>query len=113
VTRDRSLAARAGEFGRLLVADELMRQAAEIAATVPVDWRSRRFTRCLVDNALLRAASALEVSAAPATARAGEGPFRTCDVCGRIYWPGSHVRRLEARLDRLAAIADSADLAGR
>lgn len=29
----------------------------------------------------------------------GAGPVTACPDCGRIYWPGSHVRRMRARLD--------------
>lgn len=107
VTRDRSLAGRAGETALLLRADDTMRQAEENAVSEPVDWRSRRFTRCLIDNAPLRAASADELACAPESARSGPGPFRTCPRCGRLYWPGSHVKRLNERLDRLAIVAES------
>lgn len=105
LTRDRSLAARAGERGLLLAADRPMAQAEELAAAVPVDWRGRRFSRCLVDNTPLRPASAAEIAAMPADSQAMAGPFRACPACGRVYWPGSHARRLGERLDRLASIS--------
>ncbi len=107
LTRDRRLAVRAGASGRLVLADQAMAQAEEVArgAGAAVDWRGARFTRCLMDNSQLRAANPAEVAAMPASAREGAGPFRACRVCGRVYWPGSHVGRLAERLDRLAALA--------
>jgi uncharacterized protein len=32
--------------------------------------------------------------------RQGAGPITLCPACGRVYWPGSHVRRMRAKLDR-------------
>jgi uncharacterized protein with PIN domain len=105
VTRDRRLAERAGDRGRWLAADSVMGQAEEVAHTEPIDWRTRRYTRCLMDNTPLELASADELGDIPERARSGGGPFRRCPACGRIYWPGSHVRRLDERLDHLAEIA--------
>jgi uncharacterized protein with PIN domain len=105
LTRDRRLAERAGGLGRWLAADSVMGQADELAHAEPIDWRTGRYTRCLMDNAPLRPASADELAGIPESARSGGGPFRRCPVCGRVYWPGSHVRRLDERLDRLAEIA--------
>jgi uncharacterized protein with PIN domain len=105
LTRDRRLAERAGELGRWLASDSVVGQAEEVAHTEPIDWRTRRYTRCLMDNAPLQPASADELAGIPESARSGGGPFRRCPACGRIYWPGSHVRRLDQRLDHLAEIA--------
>jgi len=52
----------------------------------------------VVDNAELRAATSEEIGRMPETARALPGPFRACPACGRLYWPGSHVKRMAARL---------------
>jgi uncharacterized protein with PIN domain len=52
-----------------------------------------------VDNAPLRASSEPERAMAPPRARDLAGPFMTCPACGRLYWPGSHHRRMLARLE--------------
>jgi uncharacterized protein with PIN domain len=101
VTRDRELAARAGPAAVLLKADAAQAQARALAAVLPIDWRLAPFTRCVMDNAPLREATAQEVAAMPAKAQAGGGPFRACPACGRLYWPGSHVKRMAARLSEL------------
>jgi uncharacterized protein with PIN domain len=105
LTRDRRLAEHAGDLGRWLASDSVMGQAEEVARVEPIDWRTRRYTRCLMDNAPLQPASADELAEIPESARSGDGPFHRCPDCGRIYWPGSHVRRLDERLDRLAGVA--------
>jgi uncharacterized protein with PIN domain len=67
-----------------------------------MDWEFAPFTRCVVDNAHLREATAEEVERLPAQTREAPGPFRVCPACGRAYWPGSHVRRMASRLRELA-----------
>lgn len=92
LTRDRDFAAprAAGLDVVALGADALDRQAAELSRRLGLDWLAAPFTRCLVDGAM------------PEAARARGGPFHRCPACGRVYWPGSHVRRMRARLDALA-----------
>lgn len=101
VTRDRTLAAAAGELGLLLTADRPQDQAEELGRLSRVDWRLAPFTRCMVDNAPLRPATAEEFAAMPPSVRALPGPFNACPACGRLYWPGSHVKRM---LEKLAAL---------
>ncbi len=81
--------------------------ARELTSRLGIDWLRAPFTRCLLDNACLRPASDAELAKVPKTARDGDGPITTCPVCGRIYWPGSHVRRMRARLARWQIPADA------
>lgn len=103
LTCDRAFAMRADERAVLLGSGSADDQAAELGRSLAIDWCLAPFTRCLVDNALLRAARAEEVARAPQAGRRSPGPFHACPTCLRLYWPGSHVRRLEARLRRLHA----------
>ncbi|MFZ5727819.1 MAG: DUF5615 family PIN-like protein [Pseudomonadota bacterium] len=105
LTRDRELAQAAHPDSVRIEGDGVLDQARSLSAAVEVDWLAAPFTRCAMDNAELRAADAQERSRMPAEARSGSGPFRTCPVCGRLYWPGSHVRRIRARLEGLAGQA--------
>lgn len=62
-------------------------------------------TRCLVDNTPLAIlAGPHAMSLMPPKARGLAGVVRRCATCGRVYWRGSHVRRMEAALD--AALPD-------
>ena len=102
VTRDRRLAGEAHPRGVLVQGRGAYAEAEHLAAALPIDWRLAPFTRCIVDNAPLRHADAADIARMPPEARERPGPFRACPACGRVYWPGSHVRRLSERLDRLA-----------
>lgn len=56
-------------------------------------------TRCLICNSpLLELESYAARSALPPSARELPGPVRHCPTCSRVYWRGSHVRRMEAAL---------------
>ena len=98
VTRDRLLAARV-PGAVLLTTDGTDAQAAELIAALGLDPAPAPFARCVVDNALVRPAT--EVEAERAAAPAGAEEAFACPACGRVYWAGSHVRRMAARLDRL------------
>jgi uncharacterized protein with PIN domain len=102
VTRDKRLAAQAHPRAVVVEGRGAHAEAAHLAARLPIDWALAPFSRCLVDNAPLRDASAQDVARMPPEARARPGPFRACPACGRVYWPGSHVRRLGERLESLA-----------
>jgi uncharacterized protein with PIN domain len=101
LTRDRGLAARETPGRRVLLLPEpLDAQAHALARTLGLDWLEAPFTRCLVDNHPLVPASPAAIAALPERSRALPGPFLACPACGRTYWPGSHVRRMRARLAR-------------
>jgi uncharacterized protein with PIN domain len=100
LTRDRRLAALAGGACTLILASERLDQAARELKDLGIDWLQAPFTRCLVDNAPLAPAHAEGLAVVPASARRDDGPVLTCPKCARVYWPGSHVRRMRARLER-------------
>lgn len=101
VTRDKRLAA-SFEESVLVSGWGVDAEAHSLSRAVVLDWEFAPFTRCVMDNAHLRDASDEELARFPDKAKALGGPFRTCPACGRDYWPGSHVRRMEARLHGLA-----------
>jgi uncharacterized protein with PIN domain len=102
LTRDRRLAAAAHPRAVMVEGRGAHAEAENLAALLPIDWRYAPFSRCVVDNTPLRDATAAEVAAMPEAARARPGPFCACEACGRLYWPGSHAKRLSERLDSLA-----------
>ncbi|HMC13492.1 MAG TPA: Mut7-C RNAse domain-containing protein, partial [Gallionellaceae bacterium] len=72
--------------------------AAQLHEYYQLDWLGHAFTRCMVDNTLLVAADdAVLARAAADTIRIGE-PLYHCPTCGRIYWRGSHYKRMHAKL---------------
>jgi uncharacterized protein with PIN domain len=103
ITRDKRLAAAASPDSVLVEGMGVETEARSLAAALPVRWDAAPFSRCVVDNAPLREATPDQIARMPAAARAGPGPFRACPACGRLYWPGSHVRRMAERLASIAA----------
>ena len=101
LTRDLRLAARA-EAATVpvvrLAAGDAAGQARELKAALDIDWLRAPFARCLVDNAPLDPAPPEAAAEVPPSSRAAGGPLRRCPMCGRLYWPGGHVRRMQARL---------------
>jgi hypothetical protein len=100
LTCDRRLAERAALEGPMVVlgSEGVEGAARELRERLGIDWLHAPFTRCLLDNAALIPASADDVANLPAAARAGDGPITRCPECQRVYWPGSHVRRMRAKL---------------
>jgi uncharacterized protein with PIN domain len=102
LTRDRRLLAelRPGRF-LLVVPEKPLDQLRQVVIDVGLRPPVELFTRCLICNAVLRAATDAEYATqVPPEARALPGPVRRCPVCGRVYWPGSHARRMRAALAR-------------
>lgn len=88
-----------GDDGVVVLASSQPATAApELAVRLGIDWQHAPFTRCLEDNAPVRPATASERAGVPETAANGPGPVMICPHCGRLYWPGSHVRRMRAKL---------------
>lgn len=80
----------------LLPQGDLERLAGELCRHFRLDWLNHAFTRCLLDNTLLVAADAKAVARA-SDARPDE-PLYLCPECGRVYWRGSHYKRMRTRL---------------
>jgi hypothetical protein len=97
LTRDRALLHLAQSRAFVLILpDKISDQASMLRQTLGLDWLAAPFTRCLIDNCPLE--ETRPGADIPKTARSLPGPFRHCPCCERDYWPGSHVRRMTARL---------------
>ena len=90
------------------------RHAIEIKADAPVDQLTavvkdlrlpepnELFRRCLLCNTPLAELPRDEAAElVPPAAREIPGPVRRCPTCGRVFWPGSHVRRMTRALARV------------
>jgi uncharacterized protein with PIN domain len=83
---------------RALKAEEQLR---EVFGRLGIADRARPFTRCLHDNAPLRAvAKEAVIARLPPMVAASQDEFSTCGLCGRVYWKGSHWQRMNAVLAR-------------
>lgn len=116
---DAELVRQANEEGRVLLTRDrhLLRElrpvlALEILSDVPTEQLAQvvnrlqlapppeLFERCMLCNVPLVALADDERHRVPAASRELAGPFRQCPRCGRVYWPGSHARRMHAALER-------------
>jgi uncharacterized protein len=100
LTKDRQLASIAKAVASVLLVpgDGIDAAARALRAALGIDWQHAPFTRCLIDNQLLAAPPREAAALVPEQSRAAGGPLRQCPECGRLYWPGGHVRRMQQRL---------------
>jgi uncharacterized protein with PIN domain len=73
-------------------------QAAVLSGLFNIDWIGHAFTRCLVDNTQLQPATAEHALQVPENARQLKEELLACPNCGRVYWRGSHYKRMRKRL---------------
>jgi uncharacterized protein with PIN domain len=101
VSRDRRLIARAQAAipAVRLRGKSLDEDARQLASALGLDWTEAPFTRCLIDNSLLRPANETERMNVPERSRNLPGLFTACPSCGRVFWPGGHVQRMLVRLE--------------
>ena len=105
LTRDRQLLKRRGiTHGCYVRAQNPERQLRELFDRLDLARAARPFTRCLTCNGTLHAAQRERVAAAVPPAVAERYPrFAVCDGCARVFWEGSHWRRMRDRVDALLA----------
>lgn len=106
LTRDRALLGIKGakRVSYLLDNGTVDDWARQLRTELGVNWLAAPFTRCLMCNVPLVAAEPQAIAHMPETSRTGPGPFRQCPQCQRAYWPGSHVKRMKARLEGFAGL---------
>jgi uncharacterized protein len=103
LTRDRHLLRELKPVRALEVRqDDPLQQLRDVVLGLQLRAPRELFTRCMLCNAVLRplAAAAAE-PLLPQGLREVPGPVRQCPVCSRLYWDGSHVRRMRAALERV------------
>lgn len=101
LTCDRKMAERRLAPGHVIVlpSNGLDGTARALMERVSINWLLAPFSRCLIDNSRLRPASADELDRLPARAQGhAHQDVVVCPRCDRIYWPGSHKRRMDKKL---------------
>lgn len=100
ISRDRKFAEYrdAGRHVLVLNCNTLPECAAELKARLGIDWEHRPFSRCLVCNTPVKDAEECHRLMIPAQSLQFHDPLYYCPGCGRVYWGGSHVRRMRKRL---------------
>ncbi|MGO4332698.1 Mut7-C RNAse domain-containing protein [Cupriavidus sp. 2TAF22] len=106
LTRDRELLKRRGvTHGCYVRAIKALPQLHEIFARLDLARSARPFSLCLDCNVPLRRIDKAEVAVmagrVPAGVLARQERFATCDCCQRVFWEGSHWRRMRGVVDDL------------
>ena len=103
LTRDRELLKRRDvTHGCYVHALRSEAQLHEVFHRLDLARSARPFTRCLSCNAPLRPIDVAQAEPrVPPRVRAVHQRFVTCDGCGRIFWEGSHWRRMRTLIDSL------------
>ncbi len=104
LTRDRHLARFRNGQGRVLLlqSNSLTAEVAELSARLAIDWLRRPLSRCLECNTRLIPATAAQQQQLPEGALRLSPAAWYCPHCDKLYWEGSHVRRMRHTLDNFA-----------
>ncbi len=105
LTRDRGLLKRRTVVrGYFVRASNPREQLQEIVERYDLLDQIRLFTRCMKCNAPLQPVRKEEVlERLPPRTRQYHDEFRFCPGCGKIYWQGSHYRRMRRLIDTVIA----------
>jgi hypothetical protein len=95
LTRDRELVARGGGRARFVQAIEPRAQLAEVRASFALDPQLAPLTRCLDCNVPIVDAAPADIARVPEGVRREHDEFWTCPGCGKVFWCGSHYRRMQ------------------
>jgi uncharacterized protein with PIN domain len=103
LTRDRGLLMHSAVTrGYWLRQTDSRRQTGEILRRFDLAGTVRPFTRCMACNSILRATDRSAVlPRIPSRAAELYEQFLECSACHRVYWRGSHVRRMERWIEQL------------
>jgi uncharacterized protein with PIN domain len=106
LTRDRHLLRELRPHRELAIQSDVpLEQLGEVVRAFALRRPAELLTRCLLCNTPLVEMTPAEIRQhVPPRSRELPGPMRRCPTCGRAYWRGSHVRRMEAALE--AALPD-------
>lgn len=102
LTRDRGILrnGRVSHAYRLRTIDS-QRQIEEVVRALHLSGAIRPYTRCMECNGAIRGASPVDVSGdVPPRVLKQYREFSKCTDCGRVYWAGSHGRKLDAIVAR-------------
>ncbi|GMR18063.1 MAG: hypothetical protein BMS9Abin33_0464 [Gammaproteobacteria bacterium] len=100
ITRDRKLAEfrYADEVVLLLESNDMEQCIQELTQRIHINWLYRPFSRCLLCNTELAPAEANAWQRVPPESRKSADALSICPACDKLYWSGSHTRRMKEKL---------------
>jgi uncharacterized protein with PIN domain len=96
ITRDRKLCEFRHAPGTvvLLHSNNMQNCARELQMRLSINWLMKPFSRCMLCNTPLTIAAPDCIDEVPTQSRASVKQLLYCNRCDKLYWEGSHVRRL-------------------
>lgn len=111
LTRDRGLLKRkAIRYGYCVLQDDPKQQLLEVVRYYRLSEHVHPFQRCLRCNTLLETVDkkTVEKELLPQT-RWYYNEFRQCPQCKKVYWKGSHYRRMQRLIEQVVALGHQVD----
>lgn len=104
LTRDREMAELRNGHGHIVWLAEaaLPEQIAALTARFAIDWQLRPFSRCLDCNMPIVPATPAQYAQLPEGALLNSPQAWYCPQCDKLYWEGSHVRRMRHTLENFS-----------
>ncbi len=111
LTRDRRLVEIRGAKDRTVILENngIDACARELVRRFALDWTLDPLSRCTLCNTRLEQADHQRLRSLPPRIRPLDTAVHVCPCCGRLYWEGSHVRRIRRRLESFAHKRDDGD----
>ncbi len=98
LTRDAELARRGKDRAIFIQSEDVMEQVQQLIETGLIKRRVT-MSRCSLCNTVVREAFQCEISGADYAPKDWRGlSFFWCESCGKLYWNGSHGKKLEERI---------------
>lgn len=79
----------------------------ELSQQLPVNWLLKPFSRCLVCNGLLVETDNPDMQQVPEDIQTHCQQFWGCPECGKVYWEGSHTKRMRKQLEQWQRIGNN------
>lgn len=100
LTRDQALIRELRPDKPLLISSTRpLEQLTEVVQALDLPKPTALFRRCMMCNTPLRRATREEAeTSVPEAGKTFHDEFLVCPGCQRVYWPGSHTRRMERTL---------------
>jgi len=103
LTRDRRLKQKQPPAFIMIASDDYREQLRQVVRECRLNVGAALFTRCLKCNSLLQARGKDAVAKlVPPYVFSMEERFSWCSRCQRIYWPGTHQRKMVEALGKIA-----------
>jgi uncharacterized protein with PIN domain len=90
----------------LLSGNGVDRAVAALNGAMAINWLLRPFSRCLLCNTPLEPVPDDQCAHLPPDMRTRDD-VRHCPACDKLYWPGSHQKRMRKRLEGWTAMTQS------